>query len=143
MSHTHEGTVIRPSVTDSPSLHVFRLDTASCMQGCTLSFPLAPKCLRPLQETLECFFFLLASQDAARTPAAGKGELTDTLGCTNLSWCAEGLQAMADLSSGATIAKCGWAGCLDPRVPCRELSSDLIALYHAGEQTGFSCLFLK
>lgn len=89
------------------------------------------------------FFFLLASQDAARTPAAGKGELTDTLGCTNLSWCTEGLQAMADLSSGATIAKCGWAGCLDSRVPCRELSSDLIALYHAGQQTGFSCLFLK
>lgn len=83
---------------------------------------------------------------------AGKDELTDTLGCTNLSWCTEGLQAMADLSSGATFAKCGWAGCLRPQgpvqraklrpkrsLPCRPANWVLLSLFKiiwgGGEET--------
>lgn len=63
-----------------------------------------PQTFKALKETLEFWFFsLLASLDAAQTLAAGKGELTDTLGCTNLSWCAEGLQALADCCQGPQL----------------------------------------
>lgn len=54
-------------------------------------------------------------------------------GCRQWQTCHQGPQSLNVVGLGA----------LDPSVLCRELSSDLSALYHAGQQTGFSCLFLK